>query len=64
MKSVTVSFNTDPRMVTELRAAASADAERSVSSVLRAAVRDYLDRLSQPPAPRRRRESRESIPAA
>jgi hypothetical protein len=41
-KTVTVNFEAEVAMQEQLRAVAKADANRSVSSVLRAAVAEYL----------------------
>jgi hypothetical protein len=50
---VTVSFQTDEQMHADLRAVARASGGRSVSSLLRRAVRKILDEQSQVPAKRR-----------
>jgi hypothetical protein len=53
MKNFPVTFNTDRQMIADLKAAAAADADRSVSSIIRRAIIDWLDRQDRPPVKRR-----------
>jgi hypothetical protein len=53
---VTINFVADTRMHNDLREAAEAD-ERSVSSLVRLAVRAWLDGPSRPPPQRSKREA-------